>query len=247
MPWIRIQRLDKDMIEKGLLWAPSGNLSARTSFAKEVLFDEKMKGHGEDVDLGWAMAKRGYQISREDKAIVYHKRKTNLGQLVPNMFSRGKSEINLGIKHATRTMNVFPSLVTVSTFLLALTLVLSVFYRQFLFASPVFLLVYLGTDLVTYLTGHRTFGYYGYVGSSLRDKLAAWPVFLLLRMSYETGKIYEAAKTGRLMLLVKRVRYTEQIPQSKKVTVHALILMFSLILSLLLVWLLYRLPTIGAR
>jgi glycosyltransferase involved in cell wall biosynthesis len=233
MPWIRIQQLEDEMIEKGLAWAPSGNLSLRTSFIKEVLFDDKIKGHGEDVDLGWMIAKYGCRPLREKEAVVYHRRKTSLLQLIRNMFSRGKSEVTLGTKHTSRVINVAPSLVAVSAFLVIFTLISSLRDGRYLLVCPVFFFAYLCVDLVVYLAGYRTFGYYGYVGSTLNVRIATWPIFLFFRLSFEAGKAFEALRVGKPKLFFKRIRYTERARENAKISLHFFVLTFALILAFL--------------
>jgi len=232
MPWIRIQKMDKDMIKRGLSWCPSGNVSFRAVCVKETLFDEKIRGHGEDVDLGWMMAKRGHKPVREEKAIIFHRRKTSLLELIPDMFSRGKSEVTIGTKYQSRLVDVAPSFVTSLIFLILLASFVSLFFWRSFLIAPIFLVEYVCTDFISYAAGHKTFGYYGYTGSSLRDKMAAWPIFFLLRVSFETGKIYEAFRTGRPKLLIKRVRYTDHTSKEPKLTLHSWTLITTIILAL---------------
>jgi glycosyltransferase involved in cell wall biosynthesis len=220
MPWIRIQNFDKKLIDTGITWAPSGNLSFRATFIKQILFDEKFRGHGEDVDLGLITARKGAKLLREENALVYHKKKTSLQQQFLDMFSRGRSEITLSAKHAHRIINIAPSFITVSIILIMLTLPISLFNWKSLFIAPVFLSTYVFIDFIAYVAGYKTFGYYGYLSSRLTEKIITWPIFFLWRVAFESGKIYEAIKVGKPKLLIKRFRYTEQTRKRYEVTPH---------------------------
>ena len=73
----------------------SGNMSFRSNVLDEVNgFSTDLTVCG-DYDLSWTVQRAGYQIIYEPKAIVYHKLRTTLPQLVRQFFGLGESEPHL--------------------------------------------------------------------------------------------------------------------------------------------------------
>jgi glycosyltransferase involved in cell wall biosynthesis len=70
----------------------SGNMSYRKSVLREVKgFSEDLVVCG-DYDLSWRVQGAGYRLVYEPKAIVYHKLRGTISQLVHQFFGLGKSE-----------------------------------------------------------------------------------------------------------------------------------------------------------
>jgi glycosyltransferase involved in cell wall biosynthesis len=71
---------------------------------------------GEDLDLSMRLLKAGYRSALFERAFVYHKRRTGMGQFFKQVFSSGSARIDLWKRHpeSLRFVHLLPSLFTVA-------------------------------------------------------------------------------------------------------------------------------------
>ena len=137
----------------------SGNMSFRLSALKQVNgFSEDMTKCG-DYELCWRIQRAGYNLVYEPRAIVYHKPRSSLKQLITQFFEVGMSQPQLlkkqqdGYSYFELKTYLFPPracrrklpiqmLVTIDFFNLAtLCLILVLINPEFLFLFGVFFLI----------------------------------------------------------------------------------------------------------
>lgn len=74
----------------------TANLSLRRSTIKKVGgFDETFTIAGEDVDLCWRLKNAGYRLTYCDKAIVYHKHRATITELLKQHYKYGRGSSRL--------------------------------------------------------------------------------------------------------------------------------------------------------
>ena len=87
------------------VWGPSNNLSCRKNIFEEINgFDESFpdKPGGEDVDLGYRFYKKGYLLTTNNQALIYHTTETwnTFNQVFNRLFNWGQVEFHLYYNHA---------------------------------------------------------------------------------------------------------------------------------------------------
>jgi len=153
--------------ENGFLSAiNTSNASYRRSVIEEVGgFDENLKTN-EDTDLGYRVRQRGYSLKYQPDAIVYHKHRANIGELVHREFNLGKGTMLMSFKYS-RWTSAFKILV-VNLFLIVKNALLYPFYLILsLFVEDKALFV--SKPLLEILV--RVSGFFGYLHTIYRVKL----------------------------------------------------------------------------
>lgn len=213
-------------------WGTCTNLSVRRDALLEIGgFDETLplRVYGEDVDLGLRLTKAGYSLQCNPRARVLHSRETmkSLTAALHKMFSTGRADIHLGIRHQERLVLEFPlPLLCVALLLLVTIARLLMGYSLWSLLVPpawLCLLVFL-QSLLSALTS--------------KDKLSnipRWAAVTLLELSFEAGRLKEALVHGGLSRMwTKFVYLKEQLVaerQRRAVQMWAMVLSFLLLLA----------------
>jgi glycosyltransferase involved in cell wall biosynthesis len=85
----------------------------------------KFDRFAEDIELSFRIKRAGFKIGLIPGAYVYHKRRTNLAQFYKQVFNFGRGRVLVGKAHkgAIKVTHWFPSLFSVATIAMLLTLV----------------------------------------------------------------------------------------------------------------------------
>ncbi|MDO8634093.1 MAG: glycosyltransferase [archaeon] len=132
------QRYEKMRNSKQLDWVGSYSAAYNAKiFGEEKGFDEEFPtASGEDPDLSFRIAKKGYKIIFNEKAIVYHKHPPALWKYLKTKFFRAYYRILLYKKHPDKAVNdsYTPQLLkarVASFFLFPCILAFAVFFPDF--------------------------------------------------------------------------------------------------------------------
>lgn len=108
----RIVNQEKMLAPNGV-FPPPFALTANLALRRRVF--EKIGGFdaanlpitGEDADFCWRMQWAGFQLRYEPRAVVWHKHRSSLGQLLKQTYGYGFSNVSLFAKHRQRFQRLF--------------------------------------------------------------------------------------------------------------------------------------------
>lgn len=94
---------ENDVSIKEVDWHSTDNFSVEGDIIKTLKFDDKQfPVAGEDADLGFRIRKGGHKIICFKKAIIYHKRETDLKILIKKFYRNGVGAAHLIIRHPNK-------------------------------------------------------------------------------------------------------------------------------------------------
>ncbi len=102
---------------------------------------------GEDIDFSLRLLKQGYTTSLIPESYVYHKRRTNFRQFFKQVHNSGIARINLHLAHPG-SMKPVHTLPAAFVMVMALSIILSLFYLPFLLLPILYSLVVFMDSLI---------------------------------------------------------------------------------------------------
>jgi len=187
-----------------LMWAPCSNFSFKKSVIKNIggfRTDWPFNLGGDDLDLTLRMTEKGFLIKGNKDAIVFHTTETwnKLGAVVERIWRWGRMSFHVAQAHPRLLYHDIPRFPIVFIFMVVIGLLFSL--KQFF------------TGLAIPTIGLLSFWvFYAVVSRVLRNSSSPLLYVIISRIFitiYEFGQVYESIKHKSVIMLFKRLTFSE--------------------------------------